>query len=192
MTSNECVDCLPEVPVDKSVDIQKQAQPASAAETAKLPIPSTLAGPSSHNADGQKSTSNGRTAVEGQPISEEDIRPPSAVYPNMIIEFCDRCRWYVLSSHSQLSLTRRAPRATWIQTELFLTFPTPAIKSIALIPLNTPETGGRFRVWLDKGEGRSELLWDRKVCWSLFVGIKMAKLCGLKGYLSWQTVRVLR
>lgn len=58
---------------------------------------------------------------------------------------------------------RRAPRATWIQTELFLTFPTPAIKSIALIPLNTPETGGRFRVWLDKGEGKSELLWDRKV-----------------------------
>jgi predicted Rdx family selenoprotein len=64
----------------------------------------------------------------------------------------------------------RAPRATWIQTELFLTFPTPAIKSIALIPLNTPETGGRFRVWLDKGEGGSELLWDRKVCPSFFAG----------------------
>ena len=65
---------------------------------------------------------------------------------------------------------RRAPRATWIQTELFLTFPTPAIKSIALIPLNTPETGGRFRVWLDKGEGKSELLWDRKVCSRPFLG----------------------
>lgn len=61
-------------------------------------------------------------------------------------------------------LIYRAPRATWIQTELFLTFPTPAIKSIALIPLNAPETGGRFRVWLDKGDGDgSELLWDRKV-----------------------------
>jgi len=64
----------------------------------------------------------------------------------------------------------RAPRATWIQTELFLTFPTPAIKSIALTPLNTPETGGRFRVWLDKGEGKSELLWDRKVCSPPFRG----------------------
>jgi len=66
--------------------------------------------------------------------------------------------------HGWRRLICRAPRATWIQTELFLTFPTPAIKSIALIPLNTPETGGRFRVWLDKGEGGSELLWDRKVC----------------------------
>jgi predicted Rdx family selenoprotein len=62
-----------------------------------------------------------------------------------------------------MELICRAPRATWIQTELFLTFPTPAIKSIALIPLNTPETGGRFRVWLDQGGGHSELLWDRKV-----------------------------
>ncbi|WWC69139.1 uncharacterized protein I206_103075 [Kwoniella pini CBS 10737] len=69
--------------------------------------------------------------------------------PNLIIEFCDRCRW--------------APRATWIQTELFLTFPSPLIRTITLIPLNSPETGGRFRVWVDIGLGKGdELVWDRK------------------------------
>lgn len=61
-----------------------------------------------------------------------------------------------------LNSLARAPRATWIQTELFLTFPTPAVQSITLIPLNAPETGGRFRVWIDRGQG-DELLWDRKV-----------------------------
>jgi hypothetical protein len=38
--------------------------------------------------------------------------------------------------------------------------------------LNSPETGGRFRVWLfegkeggdEKGKGKGELVWDRKVC----------------------------
>ncbi|WWC60784.1 uncharacterized protein I303_103360 [Kwoniella dejecticola CBS 10117] len=71
------------------------------------------------------------------------------VKPSIIIEFCDRCRW--------------APRATWIQTELFLTFPTPLIRTITLIPLNAPETGGRFRVWVDVGAGKKdELVWDRK------------------------------
>jgi hypothetical protein len=62
----------------------------------------------------------------------------------------------------RLRLRSRAPRATWIQTELFLTFPTPMIRSITLIPLTTEETGGRFRVWLDLGD-RVELIWDRKV-----------------------------
>lgn len=58
----------------------------------------------------------------------------------------------------------RAPRATWIQTELFLTFPNPILRSITLMPLNAPETGGRFRVWVDVGKGMGdELAWDRKV-----------------------------
>ncbi|WWC89723.1 uncharacterized protein L201_004648 [Kwoniella dendrophila CBS 6074] len=74
---------------------------------------------------------------------------PIDVKPSIIIEFCDRCRW--------------APRATWIQTELFLTFPNPLIRSITLLPLNAPETGGRFRVWVDIGKGKGdELVWDRK------------------------------
>ncbi|KAG8893198.1 hypothetical protein FRB99_002141, partial [Tulasnella sp. 403] len=93
------------------------------------------------------------------------IPPPFAGAPSITIEFCDRCRWL--------------HRATWIQTELFLTFPPPILKSISLIPLNSPETGGRFRVWLsypptDNEEIRinepektgpivsNELLWDRK------------------------------
>jgi predicted Rdx family selenoprotein len=55
------------------------------------------------------------------------------------------------------------------------------LKAITLIPCNAPETGGRFRVWLYKGEelqqenGKAEnkegvyedgqvvLLWDRKI-----------------------------
>lgn len=81
-----------------------------------------------------------------------------ALLPSIVIEFCNRCRW----QH----------RATWIQTELFITFEnkqeqqlsqstdqvesksggkysTPVgLKSIQLIPCNKPETGGRFRVWL--------------------------------------------
>jgi predicted Rdx family selenoprotein len=49
-----------------------------------------------------------------------------------------------------------------VQTELFLTFPTPLIRAITLQPLVTEETGGRFRVWVDRGNG-GELVWDRKV-----------------------------
>ncbi|GAA5877171.1 hypothetical protein JCM16303_006189 [Sporobolomyces ruberrimus] len=70
--------------------------------------------------------------------------------PRAVIEFCDKCRWL--------------HRATWTQTELFLTFPPPpppsdttsdpsapspaGLKAITLVPRNAPETGGRFRVWL--------------------------------------------
>jgi len=78
--------------------------------------------------------------------------PPSlpACTPRIIIEFCDRCRWL--------------HRATWVQTELLLTFPPPIIQAITLIPRNSPETGGRFRVWIVAREdnARPELLWDRK------------------------------
>ncbi|TNY23186.1 Rdx family-domain-containing protein [Rhodotorula diobovata] len=86
--------------------------------------------------------------------------------PRVVIEFCDRCRWL--------------HRATWTQTELFLTFPPPALHSITLVPRNAPETGGRFRVWLLRyrsleqeyddtvGKGKErwngwELVWDRKI-----------------------------
>lgn len=86
-----------------------------------------------------------------------------------MIRFCDRCRWL--------------SRATWTQTELFLTFPplstsTPSaerpgememIKSgiacIALLPRSAEEQGGRFRIWLYRreGNGKAELVWDRKL-----------------------------
>ena len=95
MSSNECVDCIPQIPVDNAIDTKKQAQPASAGEMAKTPVPSTLPGPSSHQSNSQSTPSNGHTAVEGQNLAEEEIRPPTTVYPNIIIEFCDRCRWYV-------------------------------------------------------------------------------------------------
>ncbi|BGO94788.1 hypothetical protein NBRC10512_005393 [Rhodotorula toruloides] len=87
--------------------------------------------------------------------------------PRLCIEFCDRCRWL--------------HRATWTQTELFLTFPpsthsSTGLRSISLVPRNAPETGGRFRVWLlrdtaqrdaqgkEKEKWRGwELVWDRKI-----------------------------
>ncbi|WWD09774.1 hypothetical protein V865_007902 [Kwoniella europaea PYCC6329] len=91
----------------------------------------------------QNSNTDSNTATEFQAPDLKEVKP------SVIIEFCDRCRW--------------APRATWIQTELFLTFPNPLLRSITLIPLNAPETGGRFRVWLDRGDGKGDqLVWDRK------------------------------
>jgi len=66
------------------------------------------------------------------------------------IEFCDRCRWL--------------HRASWVQTELLLTFPPPIIGCIALLPRNSEETAGRFRVWVGKNDGVApQLAWDRKV-----------------------------
>ncbi|KAI0254300.1 Rdx family-domain-containing protein [Lactifluus subvellereus] len=69
---------------------------------------------------------------------------------SIILEFCDRCRWL--------------HRATWTSTELFLTFPPPALKSITIIPLTSEDTAGRFRIWLTVNEESSPILvWDRKV-----------------------------
>ena len=50
-----------------------------------------------------------------------------------------------------------------MSTELFLTFPTPALKVINIMPLNSEETGGRFRVWLFLDGKPPALVWDRKV-----------------------------
>ena len=51
-----------------------------------------------------------------------------------------------------------------MSTELFLTFPPPTIQSITIVPLNSEDTAGRFRVWLTVGEGLLPILmWDRKV-----------------------------
>ncbi|EPQ27777.1 uncharacterized protein PFL1_04522 [Pseudozyma flocculosa PF-1] len=82
--------------------------------------------------------------------------------PSLVIEFCHRCRFY--------------PRASWIQTELWLTFPPDEscilpppsssvskeggkggqdqkkeghINAILLLPRTSQETGGRFRIWIN-------------------------------------------
>ncbi|KAH8999366.1 Rdx family-domain-containing protein [Lactarius akahatsu] len=85
------------------------------------------------------------------PMNPSTFVAPSPSTPySVIIEFCDRCRWL--------------HRATWTSTELFLTFPPPTIRSITIIPLNSEDTAGRFRVWLTVDEGSSPILmWDRKV-----------------------------
>ncbi|KIY67344.1 hypothetical protein CYLTODRAFT_376239 [Cylindrobasidium torrendii FP15055 ss-10] len=89
------------------------------------------------------------------PAATNAIDPSTFVFPdisgktNVTIEFCDRCRWL--------------HRATWVQTELFLTFPPPLVDTVALHPLNADETAGRFRVWIKVGDGEPKLLWDRKV-----------------------------
>ena len=44
-----------------------------------------------------------------------------------------------------------------------LTFPTPVIKAVTILPLNSEETGGRFRVWLSLADRPPLLMWDRKV-----------------------------
>ncbi|ESK97478.1 selenoprotein w-related [Moniliophthora roreri MCA 2997] len=88
--------------------------------------------------------------------------PPFASGNRITIEFCDRCRWL--------------HRATWFQTELFLTFGPKAVSSITLIPWMSDDTAGRFRVWLwmedeketaadieETGSGKKPVLvWDRK------------------------------
>ncbi|KAG6335300.1 hypothetical protein ID866_3784 [Astraeus odoratus] len=76
--------------------------------------------------------------------------PPSPLpLPTITIEFCDRCRWL--------------HRATWVSTELLLTFPSPALKAVTVLPLNADDTAGRFRVWLNVENGPPQLMWDRKV-----------------------------
>lgn len=57
----------------------------------------------------------------------------------------------------------RLHRASWVQTELLLTFPPPVVGCISLIPRNLDETAGRFRVWLSVSSQPPHLLWDRKV-----------------------------
>ncbi|KAL9932968.1 hypothetical protein V8E36_008223 [Tilletia maclaganii] len=82
---------------------------------------------------------------------------PALPSPGIIIEYCDRCRWQA--------------RASWIQTELFLTFPCPkprpldapaeeqsmplpaGLRSITILPRTAHDEGGIFRVWLTTREG---------------------------------------
>lgn len=86
----------------------------------------------------------------------------------------------------RLNISDRASRASWVSTELFLTFPnTPistfkngdiktgefpegiisemGIKSITLLPRMKEDEGGIFRIWLHlKNEVEPRLIWDRK------------------------------
>ncbi|KAK7470862.1 hypothetical protein VKT23_002278 [Stygiomarasmius scandens] len=56
----------------------------------------------------------------------------------------------------------RLHRATWVQTELLLTFGPPVIGSITLIPRMSDDTAGRFRVWVSIPGQDPNLVWDRK------------------------------
>ncbi|KAG6378472.1 clasp N terminal-domain-containing protein [Boletus reticuloceps] len=77
--------------------------------------------------------------------------PPSPLpHPRVVIEFCDR-------------FADRLHRATWVSTELLLTFPSPALAAVSVMPLNSEDTAGRFRVWLEVGNGTPILMWDRKL-----------------------------
>lgn len=70
----------------------------------------------------------------------------------VVIEYCDRCRWL--------------HRATWVATELSITFPAPSIAGMTLVPSVAPEPAGRFRVWLleqEDGSEKASLMWDRKL-----------------------------
>ncbi|EPQ59556.1 hypothetical protein GLOTRDRAFT_71116 [Gloeophyllum trabeum ATCC 11539] len=103
----------------------------------------------------ENSTDNAQPAGAAQPEKPDLLDPSTFVAPaplpgpSIVIEFCDRCRWL--------------HRATWVSTELFLTFPPPALKSVTLMPMNADETAGRFRVWLFLDDQPPHLMWDRKV-----------------------------
>lgn len=79
----------------------------------------------------------------------------------------------------------RLHRATWVSTELMLTFAPPVLRGVHLVPFTAPETAGTFRVWLhlvsepavestspsivgsetedSKLETAPVLVWDRKI-----------------------------
>ncbi|KAJ3539965.1 hypothetical protein NM688_g6294 [Phlebia brevispora] len=98
--------------------------------------------------DGPQETE--QVTLSQNPLDPATFVPPSPLpLPSVTIEFCDRCRWL--------------HRATWVSTELTLTFPTPIIKAISVLPLNSEATAGRFRVWLFVAEHPPILIWDRKV-----------------------------
>lgn len=61
------------------------------------------------------------------------------------VQYCHRCRFFF--------------RASWVQTELWQTFPPPEIAAITLIPHASDESGsaGIFRITLD-----GTRVWDRK------------------------------
>ncbi|KAF7330141.1 hypothetical protein MSAN_02464100 [Mycena sanguinolenta] len=107
----------------------------------------------------EESSSNMSTEPEKTEEKSNITDPTTFVCPSLTegttvtIEFCDRCRWL--------------HRASWVQTELLLTFPPPVISCIALLPRYSDETAGRFRVWVtcNGGEGQAatpQLAWDRK------------------------------
>ncbi|KAJ7838777.1 Rdx family-domain-containing protein [Mycena olivaceomarginata] len=84
--------------------------------------------------------------------------PPSLESTTLVtIEFCDRCRWL--------------HRASWVQTELLLTFPPPTIGCVVLLPRNSDETAGMFPAFGSPRRRRRmvrqaappQLAWDRKV-----------------------------
>ncbi|EJD01064.1 uncharacterized protein FOMMEDRAFT_90589 [Fomitiporia mediterranea MF3/22] len=92
---------------------------------------------------------NTTTSSKHDPMDVSAFTPPVPLpVPSVTIEFCNRCRWL--------------HRATWISTELLLTFTPPTLKGVHIIPLNEDETAGRFRVWLSTEKG-PVLIWDRKV-----------------------------
>ncbi|KAG9317225.1 hypothetical protein JVU11DRAFT_1418 [Chiua virens] len=65
--------------------------------------------------------------------------PPSPLpHPRIVIEFCDRVK-RSLSVVGYIELL------------------------VSVVPLNSEDTAGRFRVWLEVGEGAPILIWDRKV-----------------------------
>lgn len=159
-----CTDCLPapSTPTSTSASTSAAPPPDVAHQQAALLDPSTFEPPALGSSNGEA--------------------------PRVVIEFCDRCRYaqagrppslLVVSRHltDQDSLVTGAPRwlhrATWTQTELFLTFPpsvdappanspnaapvAPGLRSISLVPRNAPETGGRFRVWLLLGDSAADV-----------------------------------
>lgn len=156
MTDNTCTDCLDQAPTT----------PASKISSTDLQAVSKAY----------------------DPLDASTFKPPPPLpVPSVTIEFCDRVSTlitllrrkklisiYLLVPMVSLQVVNletftlplqplcRLHRATWVSTELLLTFPPPALNGVHIIPLNSEDTAGRFRVWLSTENGLV-LAWDRKI-----------------------------
>ncbi|KAK7695671.1 hypothetical protein QCA50_000307 [Cerrena zonata] len=139
-----CTDCAPPVPT--IADDTTLLSPKSAAS----PFPGGSS-PTSQRSPSMRMRKLAEELEEPEhPLDPTTFKAPAPLpAPCVTVEFCDRCRWL--------------HRASWVSTELFLTFPSPALKAVTLIPLNAEETAGRFRVWLYVHGSEPILVWDRKV-----------------------------
>jgi hypothetical protein len=109
MSANDCQDCqIPSQPVLEESPSQAQTIGRAPAEVQMTSATVEVKSASGIKPDQSTSDSaSGQNAEGGPSTSTPDILPPHTVYPNLIIEFCDRCRWYVpalLPTHQIKSL----------------------------------------------------------------------------------------
>lgn len=151
---------------------------ARLAAMAETEVCETCSPPTAAHASKAVSVSSESVSAPEDPLDPKTfvcpVQPGAQPCPSVVIEYCDRCRWQ--------------PRASWVQTELLLTFALPrpgeapskasggvGLRSITLLPMVEDATAGRFRVWVLHTPAPSntsvqpppcaqaDLVWDRKI-----------------------------